>query len=124
MHKAKGDWDRALADYDEAIKREPKNAVVRNNRGLAFHAKGDFDRAISDFSEAIKLDAKYAAAVLNRANAWRGKHDLNQAKEDLEAALKLNPQLAAAQKGLDEVNRLLAKKAQAAPSAEQPSPAH
>ena len=76
-----------------------------------------------DFSEAIKLNPNYAAAYLNRANAWRAKKDLDHAKQDYEAALKLKPDLAPATKGLDEVTKMIAKKAATAVPATPASPA-
>src|SRR6516162_2760697 len=43
--RAKGDNNRAIADYDQAIRLNPKLAIAYNNRGNAWRAKGD-DRAI------------------------------------------------------------------------------
>src|SRR5262245_53095748 len=63
---AKGDIARAIADYDEAIQRDPSQAAVFHNRGIACAAKGDFDGAIADYDEAIRLNPKYAAAIGNR----------------------------------------------------------
>jgi tetratricopeptide (TPR) repeat protein len=51
--RATGDNDRAIADYSEAIRLDPKYASAYNNRGTACRAKGDNDRAIADYSEAI-----------------------------------------------------------------------
>jgi hypothetical protein len=42
--RGKGDLDRALADYDRAIKLDPKQAKAYVARGLAFFGKGDLDR--------------------------------------------------------------------------------
>ena len=65
----KGDYDRALADYDKAIRREPKYARAFNDRGALYGRKGDYDRAIADYNEAIRLDPKYARAFCNRGRA-------------------------------------------------------
>ena len=72
-YQAKGDNDRAIADYAEAIRLDPEDAFAYNGRGNAYQvkrdkdgakhvdrAKGDNDRAIADYSEAIRLDPKYA----------------------------------------------------------------
>jgi len=53
----RGDNDRAIADFDAALKLDPKDAVAFNNRGFAYRHKGDADRAIADFGEAIRLNA-------------------------------------------------------------------
>src|SRR5262245_21698212 len=101
----------AIADYGQAIERDPKRAMSYNNRGLAFAAKGDFDKALADFSEAVKLNPEFAEAFLNRATVYRAKDDLEHARQDLETALRLNPQLASAKDALDEVYDLTTKRA-------------
>ena len=42
----KADLDRALADYNEALRIDPKYAVAYNNRAVAFNKKTEYDRAI------------------------------------------------------------------------------
>jgi hypothetical protein len=50
---------------------------------------------------------------------------LDRAQQDYEAALKLKPDLASAKKGLDEVEKLIAKKAAtAAPAPTTPAASH
>src|SRR6185436_10783521 len=60
--KRKGELDRALNDYNEAIRIDPKYTTIYYYRGIVFHDKGAFDRAIADYSEAIRLEPKFAAA--------------------------------------------------------------
>ena len=69
----KKDYDKAIADYDEAIELDPKDAVAYNNRGVAWYAKNEYDKAIADFNEAIRLDPEDAVAYINRGNAWYAK---------------------------------------------------
>ena len=54
--QAKGDLDRALADYTEAIRLNPRDALAYNNRGLLWRETGDVDRAIADLTDAIRID--------------------------------------------------------------------
>jgi tetratricopeptide (TPR) repeat protein len=49
------DLDGAIADYDQAIKLNPKFGLAYKNRGKAKQEKGDLDGAIADFNRAIKL---------------------------------------------------------------------
>jgi tetratricopeptide (TPR) repeat protein len=55
VYAMQGDYDRAIADYDEAIRLDPALASAWHNRGNAYARKGDADRAIADYNEAIRL---------------------------------------------------------------------
>lgn len=87
-HSAKGDFAAAIADYDEAIRLDPKNARAVANRGTAHSEKGDAEAAIADFDAAIKRDPRFAAAYFNRANAFAAKGDADRAIADYTTALK------------------------------------
>ena len=90
-YQAKGNNDRAIADYDEAIRLDPKNARAYNDRGIAYHAKGNNDRAIADYDEAIRLDPKYAFAYYHRGYAYKAKGDNERAIADYDQAIRLDP---------------------------------
>jgi tetratricopeptide (TPR) repeat protein len=49
----KGDWDRAIADYDEALRLDPKNAGAYAGRAAAYLRKGNVDRALPDLTKAF-----------------------------------------------------------------------
>ena len=68
--RRKGDYDKAIADYTEAIRLNPKLAEAYYSRGFAYGKKGDYDKAIADYTEAIRLDPKYAEAYYNRGVAY------------------------------------------------------
>jgi tetratricopeptide (TPR) repeat protein len=87
----KGDLDRAIADYSEAIRIDPVDADAFTSRGVAYRAKGDNDRAIADFNEAIRLDPKDAVAFNNRGYAYSAKGDLDRAIADYSEAIRLDP---------------------------------
>jgi tetratricopeptide (TPR) repeat protein len=65
-YAAKRDWEHALQDYSEALKRNPKFAAARRNRGLVYARTGDHERAIQDFTEAAQLDADDPHALIYR----------------------------------------------------------
>jgi Flp pilus assembly protein TadD len=54
-----------IADYDEAIRLDPKNPRAFNKRGFVYHDKGDDDRAVADFNEAIQLNPRRRKATRN-----------------------------------------------------------
>ena len=68
-----GDYDRAIANYNEAVKLDPKSANAFRGRGKAYRDKGDHSRAIADFNEAIQLDPKSALAFMDRGDFTRTK---------------------------------------------------
>ena len=91
----KGDLDKAIADFTEAIRLDPKYAQAYYNRGYAYW-KGDFDKAIADFTEAIRLDPKYAKAYCSRGICLQDKGDYDKAIADYTEAIRLDPKYAKA----------------------------
>ncbi len=60
-----GQVDRAIADYDDALRLEPKQPDVLNARGELWLRKGDRPKALLDFSAALKLQPDHAGARAN-----------------------------------------------------------
>jgi tetratricopeptide (TPR) repeat protein len=54
----KGDYDKALADYDAAVRLDPQDAVAYNNRGGIWQKKGEYEKALKDYNAAIRLDPR------------------------------------------------------------------
>lgn len=69
--RSSGDIDRAMEDYDRALRLSPDYYVALNNRGVALMSKGELDRAISDFDRAVQLRTDYLGAYYNRGKADR-----------------------------------------------------
>ena len=95
-YKAKGEYDLALKDYDQAIQLNPNAASHYNNRGIIYRLKHDYDHAIADYDEAIWLKSDYVAAFYNRALAYVDKGDYDRALADFGVVLKFNPKSALA----------------------------
>ena len=62
----KGDYDRAIANYDKAIEINPIFVAAYNNRGNAYSKKGQHDQAISDYTKAIEISPRLVDAYSNR----------------------------------------------------------
>jgi tetratricopeptide (TPR) repeat protein len=90
---AKGDYDRAFADFNEAIWLDHKYPLAFIGRGNAYYAKRDYDRAIADYTEAIRLDPKYAKAYNDRGIAKRAKGDARGGDADIAKAKQLDPNI-------------------------------
>ena len=86
---AKGDLDRAVRDFTEAIRIDPKYPVGYSERGQAQFKLGETERAIADYTSAIQRDPQFGAALRARGMAYlyRGSTDL--ALADLNRAIKV-----------------------------------
>lgn len=57
--------DRAIADYDVALRLDPSQADLFNSRGELWRKKGDRRNALADFGAALKLNPDHSAAKAN-----------------------------------------------------------
>ena len=103
-YRRHGDIDRAIKDYNEAIRLNPRAADAFNNRGNAFRALDDLDRARGDYDEAIRLNPHYAHAFNNRGIVFLELGELDRAMQDFDKAIAEDPQYANALR-----NRALAR---------------
>jgi len=90
----KGDYERAIADYNEAIRLNPQDALAFNSRGNAWWTKGDYERAIADYNEAIRLNPQGALAFNNRGTAQYYQGRFDAAAADLAEGSRLDPKYA------------------------------
>lgn len=88
---SKGEFDRAIRDFDEAIAAKPNNPVLRHNRGMALYNKGDNEAAIRSYDEAIAINPKYAAAYNDRANVHFRMKEYDKAISGYDDAIRLQP---------------------------------
>jgi Tfp pilus assembly protein PilF len=86
-----GDLDRAIRDYDEAIRLNPGAADAFNNRGNIFRAREQFDLALHDYDEAIRLNPRYAHAYNNRGIIFLELGNLDRAVADFDHAIREQP---------------------------------
>ena len=89
----KNDYDRAIADFSQAVSLDPNEADAFGNRGIAYELKKDYAHAITDYDQAIRLDPKNAEALYNRSLAKRAQGDKAGAAADLAAAKRINPKI-------------------------------
>src|SRR5215471_14465465 len=85
------DNNRAIADYNEAIRIDPDYADAFYGRGNAWSEKFDDARALADYNEAIRLDPNHAAALNNRGAAWLAMGQNDRAVADFSAAIRVDP---------------------------------
>ncbi len=64
MYNTKADYDRAIADYNEAIRLDAKYSGAYFSRGLANLYNGSASKALADLNQASELNPKDAYAAL------------------------------------------------------------
>lgn len=85
---ARGDPERALAEFNRAISLNPGHAVLYANRGGVRLQLGDRQGAIVDCSRAIELDPHCVEGLLNRAQARKELADWTGASDDYSKSLE------------------------------------
>ena len=90
----KDELDKALADCNEAIRLDPRDALGYYNRGGVWLKRAQYDKAIADLDEAIRLEPGKAVAYGGRGMAWAMKHDRDRAIADYSEAIRRDPRLA------------------------------
>ena len=89
-------YEKAIADYDQALKINPNLHAVWNNRGNAHFKLGDFTKAVTDYTVALSL-APSSQVYFNRAVAWARLGRLDKAEEDHLQSARLNSKAAPVQ---------------------------
>ncbi|CAD8196501.1 unnamed protein product [Paramecium octaurelia] len=91
LFKQQGEKEKALQDYNMAIKLNPNYATAYINRGVLFKQQGEKEKALQDYNMAIKLNPNYATVYINRGNLFNEKGEKEKALQDYNMAIKLNP---------------------------------
>jgi len=91
-----GQYERAIADFDQALHLNSKLPLAYNNRGATFRNLGQEQRAIADFDQALRLDPNLALAYSNRGLSCSKLGQYERAIADFDQALRLDPNLALA----------------------------
>jgi serine/threonine-protein kinase len=63
----KGQYDRAISDFNQAIEINPRYNKAYNNRGIVYRLKEQYDQANSDFNQSIAINPLDAEAYNNLA---------------------------------------------------------
>lgn len=90
-HFRRGEHERALSEFDAALKLNPHAAEVYLSRGRVHASRKDHARAVEDFDKTISLNAQLAEAFQQRGIVHQGRKDYPQAIKDLGDAIALEP---------------------------------
>jgi tetratricopeptide (TPR) repeat protein len=106
--RLKGDYARAISDYDDAIRLDPKYADAWYNRCIAYNRTQKYDLALPDCNQAITLgpsantlnatgqeklsnDRSKSDYYTQRGVAYHGRQEIDRAISDYSEALRLYP---------------------------------
>ncbi len=95
-HTRQGNVDRALSDYDRAVRAHGSIFWIQTLRGDAYFLAGDYEEALESFDAAVELNPDMAAVLVNRALVLAAAPDeelrnASQALADAQRANELAP---------------------------------
>jgi len=89
-HRLKGEREKALSDFEEALRHIPEDAQVIASRGVTYRVMGHYQDALADLDHAITLDEKFAWAINNRGVTYYQMGRYQDALADLDHSITLN----------------------------------
>lgn len=99
------DWPKAVEHYEEAVKRAPNNAAIRNNLSAALCKIMDFNGAKREVEKALELDPKYVKAWARKGDIEIVMKEFHKAMDSFNKGLELEPDNPACKEGLRKVTQ-------------------
>lgn len=100
VYYQKGDLEKAIADYSEAIRLDAQNGEALNNRAWTYYRTGRQEKALADADSAVRLLAKEAYVWDTRAHIHAKLGNRDAAIRDFRAALAIDPSSQTSRQGL------------------------
>ncbi len=69
-YERRGDYDRAIADLNAAVRIDPKSVNALRVRGNYYRDQNDFEHALENYNQAIAVNPKDPETFTQRANAY------------------------------------------------------
>lgn len=106
-HFRNKEWGDAVNAYEDAVKRAPKNAAIRNNLSAALCKIMDFNGARREIEMALELDEKYVKAWARKGDIEIVMKENHKAMESYKKGLALDPNHKPCRDGLAKVTGLI-----------------
>jgi len=100
-------WPEAVKEYEEAVKRAPKNAAIRNNLAAALCKIMDFNGAKRQIETAIELDPAYVKAWARKGDIEVVMKENHKAMESYRKGLNIDPNNIPCKQGLQKVTAMV-----------------
>lgn len=104
-----GEFGKALSEYEEAARRNPKDARVFNNRASCFIKIMNYQQALAEVEKALALEPNFVKALLRKGSIHQFLKEYHKAIETYEKVLKIEPENSEAKKGINATNAQIAQ---------------
>merc|ERR1712070_1003512 len=99
------EWAEAVKEYEEAVKRAPKNAAIRNNLSAALCKIMDFNGAKREIEVAVELDPKYVKAWARKGDIEFVMKEFHKSMDSYKNGLAIDPENSTCKEGLRKVTQ-------------------
>jgi len=83
----------AFSDYNEILRRAPRNAVALAQRGICHSRLKDDEAALEDFNRALQIRPALVAALNGRGTVYLHRQQYPKAMQDFNEAIRISPRL-------------------------------
>ncbi|MFQ5798380.1 MAG: protein kinase, partial [Bacteroidota bacterium] len=85
------EYDKALKEFSEALKRQPNNTDVLLGIGAVLRRQGKTEEALTNFRKAVEVDPRSATLNQNLGSTYRLLRNYSEAERFLDRAISLSP---------------------------------
>eukprot|EP00398_MALV-I-01_sp_L67-1_P000484 gene484-491_t len=107
-------WVDAKKEYDDAVRRAPREAKLYSNRAAALQKLMAYPDALKDLEKCLQLDPKFIKAYIRKGQAHITMKDFNKAIETFNKGLEIEPDNQELKAGLMQAQRAIAANSQGA----------
>jgi tetratricopeptide (TPR) repeat protein len=109
-YRQRGNFRESIASYQEALKRDPENPVIKKNLGDAFFFNKELSQAIAQYQKALEANPRFYQAHFSLGMAYYQEEKYREALEEFETVINLNPQNEQAKKLRETIRTKLKEK--------------
>ena len=98
-----GDFPGAIKEYDEGLRRDPKNVKIFSNRAFAYVKLMEFPTALKDVEKGLAIDPEFIKLWIRKGSIHMGLKEYHKAIEAYDKGLKIDPENAECKEGKQKV---------------------
>lgn len=95
-----GNFPKAIAEYEDACKRDPTNAPYHNNLAAAYLKMGIFNDAKKEVEKSLELDKKYVKAWAKKGDIEFFMKEYHKSLDSYKAGLQIEPDNSLCKQGM------------------------